>query len=87
MSKITINQVEYETDLFSDKAMALLNSVRVIEASLLKLNDEVKVYNTAKRSYVSSLLIEIEESSDAKGDKTRGKAAPKKTKSTAKSKK
>ncbi len=87
MSKITINQVEYETDLFNDKAKALLNSVRVIEDSLLKLNDEVKVYNTAKRSYVSSLLAELEEYSEPKDYKTGKKAASKKTRSSAKSKK
>ena len=66
---------------------ALLNSVRVIEDSLLKLNDEVKVYNTAKRSYVSSLLAELEEYSEPKDYKTGKKAASKKTRSSAKSKK
>ena len=49
MSKIFINKQEYETDFLSDKAKALLGSLKMLDDYILKLNNEMKIYGAAKK--------------------------------------
>ena len=87
MSKILINEKEYETDLLSDKAKTLLGSLKVLDDYILKINNEMKIYGAAKRSYVTSLQSELEEYNKLNSAKPEKKVTTKKPKSSVKSKK
>ena len=69
MSKVVINSVEYETETMSDQAKSLLGSLKVLDGYLTKLNNEIKIFNTAKQSYLSLLLNELD--NDTTTEKTK----------------
>ncbi len=60
MPKITIDDIEYNTEDLSDNGKAQLASLQFLEAQTNKLKAEIAVYQTAKHSYVTALKDELE---------------------------
>lgn len=87
MSKVVINSVEYETETMSDQAKSLLGSLKVLDGYLTKLNNEIKIFNTAKQSYLSLLLNELDNDTTTEKTKDEKKLTAKKQQRSTKSKK
>lgn len=87
MSKVVINSVEYETETMSDQAKSLLGSLKVLDGYLTKLNNEIKIFNTAKQSYLSLLLNELDNDTTTEKTKDEKKITAKKQQRSTKSKK
>ena len=87
MSKVVINSVEYETETMSDQAKSLLGSLKVLDGYLTKLNNEIKIFNTAKQSYLSLLLNELDNDTTTEKTKDQKKITAKKQQRSTKSKK
>jgi hypothetical protein len=62
MPKITIDDIEYNTEDLSDNGKAQLASLQFLEIQMNKLNSEIAVYQTARIAYVSALKEEIQKS-------------------------
>lgn len=55
MPKITLDDIEYNTEDLSDNGKAQLASLQFLEAQMQKLKSEIAVYQTARKSYMSAL--------------------------------
>ena len=64
MPKITVDNVEYNTEDLSDNGKAQLASLQFLEVQMKKLNAELAVYQTAKSAYIAALKEELEKISD-----------------------
>ena len=60
MPKITIDDIEYNTEDMSDNAKAQLASLQFLEVQMTKIKSEIAVYETAKSAYIQSLKSELE---------------------------
>jgi hypothetical protein len=60
MPKITVDDIEYNTEDLSDNGKAQLASLQFLETQLSKLQGEIAVYQTAKIAYVNALKAELE---------------------------
>ena len=60
MPKITIDDIEYNTEDLSDKGKAQLASLQFLNVQMNKLRSEIAVYQTARNSYIASLKAELE---------------------------
>jgi hypothetical protein len=60
MPKITIDNIEYNTEDMSDNAKAQLASLQFLEVQMKKIKSEIAVYETAKSAYIQSLKTELE---------------------------
>jgi hypothetical protein len=60
MPKITIDDIEYNTEDLSDDGKAQLASLQFLEVQMNKLKAEIAVYQTARSAYFSSLKAELE---------------------------
>ena len=60
MPKITVDNIEYNSEDLSDNGKAQLASLQFLETQLVKLQGEIAVYQTAKNAYVSALKVELE---------------------------
>ena len=60
MVKITIDDVEYDTDNMSDNAKAQVASLQFNEAHMNRLRNELAIADTAKIAYVNALKIELD---------------------------
>ena len=60
MPKITVDEIEYNTEDLSDNGKAQLASLQFLETQLAKLQGEIAVYQTAKSAYISALKVELE---------------------------
>lgn len=60
MPKITVDDIEYNTEDLSDNGKAQLASLQFLETQLAKLQGEIAVYQTAKNAYISALKAELE---------------------------
>ena len=63
MPKITLDDIDFNTEDLSERGLATLKSLQFLEIQLQKLNNEVAVYQTAKQVYVSLLKKEIADTS------------------------
>ena len=54
MPKITVDDIEYNTEDLTDNGKAQLASLQFLETQLSKLQAEIAVYQTAKNAYVSA---------------------------------
>jgi hypothetical protein len=63
MPKITINDIEYNSEDLSDNGKAQLASLQFLEVQMARLKSEISVYNTAKNAYISMLKSELETNS------------------------
>ena len=55
MSKITIDNKEYELDTLSSEAKAQLQSLQFVDAELQRLQAQTSVLQTARMAYVKAL--------------------------------
>lgn len=62
MPKITVDDVEYNTEDLTDSGKAQLASLQFLEVQMAKLNSEIAVYQTARNAYVAALKVELEKS-------------------------
>ena len=60
MPKITVDDIEYNTEDLSDNGKAQLASLQFLEVQMKKLNSEIAVYQTARNAYVAALKSELE---------------------------
>ena len=60
MTKIRIDDVEYDTDKFSEKAAAQLENLKFVEQLILQKTNEMQIGETAKLGYQRALKIELE---------------------------
>jgi hypothetical protein len=60
MPKITIDNIEYNTEDMSDNAKAQLASLQFLDVQMTKIKSEIAVYETAKSAYIQSLKTELE---------------------------
>jgi hypothetical protein len=59
MPKLKLDEIEYNTEDLSERGQATLHSLQFLEIQLKKLKNEVAVYQTAQRTYLSALRQEI----------------------------
>ncbi|MDB0059847.1 DUF6447 family protein [Planktomarina sp.] len=62
MPKITVDDIEYNTEDLSVNGKAQLASLQFLEVQMNKLSNEIAIYNTARSAYVASLKAELEKS-------------------------
>ena len=62
MPKITIDEMEYNTEDLTENGRAQLASLQFLEGQMQKIRNEMAVYQTAQRTYVAALKAEIEQS-------------------------
>lgn len=62
MPKITIDNIEYNTEDLTENGKAQLASLQFLEVQMQKLRNEIAVYQTAQRTYLAALQGEIQKS-------------------------
>lgn len=62
MPKIKIDDIEFHSEDLTDKGKATLASLQFLEGQIIKIRNEMAVYQTAQRTYVAALKAEIDES-------------------------
>ena len=62
MPKITIDEIEYNTEDLTENGKAQLASLQFLEGQMKKFRNELAVYQTAQRTYVALLKTEIDKS-------------------------
>jgi hypothetical protein len=68
MAKVTINNVDYDTDSFTDEAKAQLLSLQFCEIELQNLQAEAAAIQTARIAYGNALKAELEKPNSASVD-------------------
>lgn len=61
MPKITVDDIEYNSEDLTDNGKAQLASLQFLEVQVNKLQNEIAVYQTARNAYVAALKAELEE--------------------------
>ena len=59
MPKITIDEIDYNTEDLTDNGKAQLASLQFLEVQMKKLQNESSVYQTARNAYVAALKSEL----------------------------
>lgn len=60
MPKITVDDIEYNTEDLTENGKAQLASLQFLEVQMKKLKSEIAVYTTARNSYISALKEQLE---------------------------
>ena len=60
MPKITVDNIEYNTEDLSDNGKAQLASLQFLEVQMNKIRSEIAVYQTARNSYLAALNEELD---------------------------
>ena len=60
MPKITIDDIEYNTEDLTDNGKAQLASLQFLEVQMNKIKSEIAVYQTARNTYMTALKAELE---------------------------
>ena len=60
MPKITVDNIEYNTEDLSENGKAQLASLQFLEVQMNKLKSEIAVCQTARNSFVAALKEELE---------------------------
>ena len=55
MAKVTINEIEYDTESFSQEALAQLQSIQFVDAEVAQLSARIAAMNTARNAYATAL--------------------------------
>lgn len=55
MAKITIDNVEYDTESLSPEALAQLQSIQFVDSEVARLNGRIAAMNTARNAYATVL--------------------------------
>ena len=61
MPRITIDDIEYNTEDLTENGKAQLASLQFLEVQMSKLKSEIAVYQTARNSYILALKAELDE--------------------------
>lgn len=64
MSKITIDNTDYDLDTLADDAKAQLGSLQFVDAELARLNAQTAVLQTARMAYSNALKAALPASPD-----------------------
>ena len=64
MPKITVDNVDYNTEDLTDNGKAQLASLQFLEVQMRKLQNEISVYQTARNSYIAALKAELTKTED-----------------------
>ena len=64
MAKITIDGTEYDTETMSDNAKAQVASLQYLHSHKTQLENEIAVFETAKRAYIAQLKSALAKASD-----------------------
>ena len=59
MPKLTIDGIDYHSEDLSENGKAQLASLQFLEAQMLKLKNEIAIYQAAQTTYLQALKIEI----------------------------
>ena len=59
MPKITVDNIEYNTEDLSDNGKAQVASLQFLEVQMKKLESEISVYKTARIAYSAALKSEL----------------------------
>ena len=62
MPKITVDEIEYNTEDLTDNGKAQLASLQFLEVQMRKIKAEIAVYQTARAAYTTALKAELEKS-------------------------
>ena len=60
MPKITLDDIEYNSEDLSEEGLKTLQSLQFLEMQMSKLRHEIAIYQTAKHTYVTALEAEIQ---------------------------
>ncbi len=60
MPKITVDEIDYNTEDLSDNGKAQLASLQFLEVQMNRLDSEIAVCKTARNAYISALKVELE---------------------------
>lgn len=61
MPKITIDNIDYDSEDLSGNGKAQLASLQFLEDQMLTIHREITAYQLAQKTYVAALKIEIEQ--------------------------
>ena len=61
MAKIKLDDKEYDTETFSQEALASLNSLQFVRSELAKYSASIAVCKTAEAAYIKALKDQISE--------------------------
>ena len=64
MPKITIDNIEYNSEDLTDNGKAQLASLQFLEVQMARLTSEIAVYQTARNSYAAALKAELDKSEE-----------------------
>ena len=62
MPKIKLDDLEYNTEDLSERGVAVVKSLKFVEARLREIEHELAGHQTAKNTYTQSLIKEIQAS-------------------------
>ena len=62
MPKVTVDDIEYNTEDLTETGRATLASLQFLESQMQKMRNEMSVYQVAQLSYIAALKVEIEKS-------------------------
>ena len=71
MSKVTINNVDYDTESLPQEALAQLQSVQFVDAEIAQLNARLAAMNTARNAYAAALQELLPQDDEGSPDATR----------------
>ena len=60
MPKITVEDIEYNSEDLTENGTAQLASLQFLEMQMNKLRSEIAVYQTARSSYIAALKAELD---------------------------
>ena len=60
MPKITIDDIEYNTEDLTENGKAQLASLQFLQTQMAKIQAEIAVYQTARTAYYTALKAEID---------------------------
>lgn len=60
MPKITVDEIEYNTEDLTENGKAQLVSLQFLESQMSRLKAEIAVYQTARHAYVAALKAELD---------------------------
>jgi hypothetical protein len=60
LPKITIDEIEYNSEDLSDNGKAQLASLQFLEVQMNKIKAEIAVYQTARNTYIGALKAELD---------------------------
>jgi hypothetical protein len=60
LPKITVDEIEYNTEDLTENGKAQLASLQFLEVQMNKLKSEIAVYQTARNAYLAALKADLE---------------------------